>query len=385
MAGSTPVCSPCAGASAEGGFEPKVIKPPQKDTSTIRVGVIGAGANTRLRHIPGLLAIQGVSVVAVANRSLGSARAVAEQFHIPGITDDWRDILADPTIDAVCIGTWPVMHKTLTVAALQAGKHVLCEARMAMDAWEAKEMLDVARQHPNLVAQIVPSPMTLAYDATIQDIVKSGKLGRLTYISVRGVGQGFPDPPGALLHWRHSRERSGQNVLMMGILYEALERWVGGATRMVAMAQTVVKQRTDHETGVLVTTDVPDHVDVLATMACGAQAHMVFSAATGAAREPTTEFWLHGTEGTVHLDVDGQRLYLALRDGDEGGKLQEVQVPHEVRGHWRVEEEFIGAIRGQEPVRLTDFVTASRYMQFTTAVTQSCQSGQAVALPLAGL
>ena len=49
--------------------------------------------------------------------------------------------------------------------------------------------------------------------------------------------------------------------------------------------------------------------------ACGAQAHMVFSSVTGATREPASEFWLHGTEGTLHLDVDNGQLALALNSG----------------------------------------------------------------------
>lgn len=59
-------------------------------------------------------------------------------------------------------------------------------------------------------------------------------------------------------------------------------RWVGHATSVMAMGQTVVKMRTDPATGELRPADVPDHVDILAAMACGAQAHLVFSAVSGA-------------------------------------------------------------------------------------------------------
>ncbi|GAB4816230.1 hypothetical protein N2152v2_003276 [Parachlorella kessleri] len=139
------------------------------------------------------------------------------------VTDDWRAVLKDPEISAVVIGTWPYMHALLTIEALKAGKHVLCEARAAMDAREAHEMLRVSRQNPGLVVQIVPSPFTLPYDATIRDIIRSGKLGRLTYIEVRGVSSQYPDPPGAPMHFRQNREYSGLNILTMGIFYEALD------------------------------------------------------------------------------------------------------------------------------------------------------------------
>lgn len=79
--------------------------------------------------------------------------------------------------------------------------------RQAMNAGEAHQMLAAARACPDLTAQLVPSPLTLAWDAAVQDIVKSGRLGRLTYISVRGVGGGgFPDPPGAPLQWRQNAD-----------------------------------------------------------------------------------------------------------------------------------------------------------------------------------
>jgi hypothetical protein len=73
-----------------------------------------------------------------------------------------------------------------------------------------------------------------------------------------------------------------------------------------------------------------------------------------------------------------------------GGKrgdtaLQEIAVAPEKEGRWRVEDEFIGAIRGQEVIRYTDFATAVQYMEFTEAVARSAASGQMVSLPLAEL
>ena len=102
------------------------------ESSTLRVGVVGASANTRKFHIPGLQRQPGVEVVAVANRSLESGRRAASEFAIPRVVGHWRAITEDDGIDAVCIGTWPYLHAPVTIAALEAGKHVLCEARMAI-------------------------------------------------------------------------------------------------------------------------------------------------------------------------------------------------------------------------------------------------------------
>ena len=121
----------------------------------IKVGVIGAGDNTRVRHIPGLQAIEGVEIVSVCNRSRESSQRVADAMGIPQVYDDWRALIASDEINAVMIGTWPYMHCEMTCAALEAGKHVMCEARMAMNAAEAHTMLRASQSHPDLVAQIV--------------------------------------------------------------------------------------------------------------------------------------------------------------------------------------------------------------------------------------
>ena len=68
-----------------------------------------------------------------------------------------------------------------------------------------------------------------------------------------------------------------------------------------------------------------------------------------------------------------------------GGKFQEVEVATDKAGHWRVEEEFIAAIRGTEKIRRTSFTQGVRYMEFTHAVATSYQTGQAVRLPLTQL
>ena len=95
---------------------------------TIKVGVIGAGGNTTSRHIPGLQAIEGVEVVGVCNRSQESSQRVADQFGIPKTYGNWQDAIADGDTNAIVIGTWPYMHCRATIAALEADKHVMCEA-----------------------------------------------------------------------------------------------------------------------------------------------------------------------------------------------------------------------------------------------------------------
>ncbi len=343
---------------------------------TVRVGIVGAGNNTRVRHIPGLREVSGVEIVSVSNRSRESGERVAGQFEIPTVYDNWLELVESKDTNAICIGTWPYMHKTVTLAALENNKHVLCEARMAMNAREAHEMLDASRRKPHLVAQIVPSPMTFKVDPTIMELVSDGYLGDVLAIEIRVNQANFADYGGEL-HWRNNRDLSGYNILSMGIWYEALIRWVGPASKVMSMSKINVQNRRDESGGMQVVT-VPDHVDILCEMACGARAHLRFSAVTGLS--PAAEVWLFGSEGTLRLEGPPSLTLQGARRGDS--ELKEIAVPTEKQYGWRVEEEFISAIRGDEKVTRTPFDVGVQYMEFTEAVTRSSQTGQAVYLPL---
>lgn len=341
-------------------------------TKNISVGIIGAGANTTSKHIPGLQAIEGVDIVAVCNRSRESGQRVADQFGIPHVYEDWQALVHAPEVDAVMIGTWPYMHCRLTLAALEADKHVMCEARMAMNAEEAHRMLDAARMKPHLVAQIVPSPFTLRVDKTVKRLLAEGYLGDLLAVEVRAGGS-FLDKEGAM-HWRNDFDLSGFNIMSMGIWYEALLRWVGGAKNVAAMGKTYVNMRKNSD-GELKPVRIPEHIDLMGDLACGAQLHMQISSVSGLLGGP--EAYLFGSEGTIRFA--GNKLYGGQRGDDT---LAELEIPDNEAGGWRVEEEFINAIRGQEEITHTSFEDGVRYMEFTEAVTRSMQSGCTVALPL---
>ena len=341
---------------------------------SVRVGLIGAGRNTRDRHIPGFHGVEGVEVAAVANRSRESGQRVADSFNIPTVYDNWRELLEDDSLDAICIGTWPYMHATLTLAALEKDKHVLCEARMATNVREARAMVDASKAKPHLVTQIVPSPTTFRVDRLLQSMIAGGYLGDLMAVEVQVLGPDFVDTTSPL-HWRQDRSLSGYNILSMGIWYEAMIRWVGPATKVMAMTKVNVPHRLD-EDGNWQAVTIPDHVDILCELANGAQAHMRLSVISGLSRG--NEVWLYGSEGTIHLD---QRLNVyAGKRGD--AQLAEVPNPQENQDYWRVEEEFISAIQGKEQITRTPFSVGLHYMEWTEAVTRSAQTGQAIALPL---
>jgi predicted dehydrogenase len=340
--------------------------------SPLRVGIIGAGGNTRSRHIPGLQAIEGVTIAGVCNRSRESSQRVADEFGIPKIYDLWTDVVADPDIDAVVIGTWPHLHAPATIAALEAGKHVLCEARMAMNAREAHAMWEASRTRPHLTAQLVPAPFTFSVDRTVHRLLGEGFIGEVLAVEVRAGGS-FLDSQ-APISWRQDTDLSGYNIMSLGIWYETVLRWIGHSTRVTAMGKTFTKQRRD-DNGRLRAVRIPEHIDVISDLECGAQAHFQVSSVTGHAGG--TDIWLYGSKGTVRF-FDGK-----LWGGQRSDKdLHEIEIPDADRGTWRVEEEFINAIRGLEPVTHTKFADGVKYMEWTEAVGRSMAENRTINLPL---
>ncbi len=334
----------------------------------IRIGVIGAGQNTRKIHIPKLQALPEVEVLEVANRSTDSGKAAAEEFSIPHVRSSWREVATSGDIDAVVIGTWPYLHCEAACLALESGKHVLCEARMAMDAKEAGKMLAVSAKHPNLVAQLVPAPFTLGIDKAVADAIAGGKLGNLLYL--HADYQSAPlAPPGGTLHWRRNKKYTGMNTMALGIIYESVLRWLPLARWVRAIGKVFNDSARDPESGETVKVEVPDYLSIQMELKNGMAASYLITEA-GQYAAPSS-IHIFGERGTLKIELAQEsKLWHGSR---ESGKLEEVKIAPADQGSWRVEEEFINAIRGEEEIALTPFSTGVEYMKFTEAVYQSCQ------------
>src|SRR6266545_8135839 len=111
----------------------------------VRVGVIGTGFGANVQ-VPGFKCVSGVEVVAITSAHLDRAQAVAAQHAIPHAYDDYREMLRDLELDLVSVVSPPYLHHEMTLAALEAGAHVLCEKPFAMDLGEALAMRDAADQ-----------------------------------------------------------------------------------------------------------------------------------------------------------------------------------------------------------------------------------------------
>ncbi|HUG10327.1 MAG TPA: Gfo/Idh/MocA family oxidoreductase [Opitutaceae bacterium] len=342
---------------------------------TLRIGFVGAGGNTRARHLPLLKRIPGVELVAVANRTRESAAKVATEFGIARVEDDWRAVVEASDVDAVVIGTWPYLHAEVTIAALRAGKHVLTEARMARDAAEAGLMLAESRGHPALVAQIVPSPFSLDVDSTVADILERGEIGRIREVVLVHTTASVADSA-ARQTWRQDFELSGFNTLTLGIYYEIAQRWLRrDPETIIADAAVHTPSRPAVEGQGMAEIQIPDSVtfsgQYAADAAVFAPGARIVGHFSGVERgQPRNEVRVNGEKGTLRFDVGRQELFITTE-----GAEQTANVPAEARRGWRVEEDFVESIRTGAPVRLTDFASGLRYMRVTEAIWRSWSEG----------
>ncbi len=366
-----------------GGMEDEMKTVPSAQ-AIVRIGIIGAGGIVQRAQLPNFRQIRGCEVVAVANRSLASSQRVADAFNIPTAYANWKKLLEEESIDAVMIGTPPYMHRILTLEALAKGKHVLCQSRMAMNAREARDMLEAARRHPDLVCQVVVG----RGQGALKRLIEDGFLGELLSAEISRLGSdatlgGSPDRRrgfvelGADLHWRVDPDFNGFNIpLGLGSTYESMSRLLGRATRVMAMSKVHAPYRRAAD-GEMVSKGGLDHVDILYEVANGAQVHMRVSTTTGLAGGNQT--WLFGSEGTIH--VDGRRILGGRRSDSQ---LRGMPDPLEEPAPRRVgvEELFISTIQGTEENTTESLEIGVDYMEFSEAVHRSAQTGRAVNLPL---
>jgi predicted dehydrogenase len=236
-------------------------------------------------------------------------------------------------------------------------------------------MLNASRQRPDLVAQIVPSPFGMQFHDFVLGLLADGFLGELRELVVIGATDLWMNASQPL-HWRQETQFSGLNVLALGILHEAAMRWTPPTTRVFAQTALFETTRPRSQRSPKTNADIPDSVQIVTQLAGGARG--LYHLSGVALHGPGNQIHLYGSRGTIKLLVSPQEKLLIGRAGD--AELREPEIPAGQRGGWRVEAEFVGAIRGEEDVRFTDFATGVRYMEFTEAVHRSAAESRPVEL-----
>ena len=198
----------------------------------IGVGIIGAGGIANLAHIPGYKGLpEKARIVAVADVVGKVAEKAAKDHDIPMAFDNYEDLLALEEVEAVSICTPPVAHRSATVAALEAGKHVLCEKPMAMNAVEAQEMVDAAERTGKLLAIGFMSRFSSEAES-LKRLIESGELGDIYYgRAVYNRRRGIPS-------WGmfYSKEQNGGGSLIdVGVHVLDLALWLMGYPKPISV------------------------------------------------------------------------------------------------------------------------------------------------------
>ncbi len=203
---------------------------------TLRFGLVGVGGAAQISHIPALRKVEGVELVALCDRDPEKAQRVAQKFGVPRAADRLDTLLADPEIDAVDICTPNYLHRPMAVAALEAGKHVLCERPLARSADEAQAMVKAAKKADRELMCAVNHRFRA--DAQIlKKFVEKGELGRVFFAKagwLRLRTEWDSD------EWRRQKRESGGGVVMdLGFQMLDLALWILGSPRAEAVTASL--------------------------------------------------------------------------------------------------------------------------------------------------
>jgi len=318
---------------------------------TIRTGIIGASF-ARAAYLPALRTIDDVEVAAIASARLSSAQSAADQFGIPRVYDDWRRMLGEQEFDLVCIATPTVFHAPMTLAALDAGAHVLCEQPMAMNADESAAMLERAEALGLL--HIIGHELRFNPNRRkIKSLIDSGAIGNVRAMNMHNVSSTW----GAAA-WRRAgdwllrEEMGGGRLGASGShMIDMMRFWLGDIGAVSGQVATMTPERFDKDTGAPWRASADDHFSFTAEMRSGALCSVTVSFSGGHGAGSHTE--IDGSEGAIMLAESDEKLLVA-RAGEDYEEMtlrdRNADRPGIGKGIWNVSfvalmEELAAAIR----------------------------------------
>lgn len=213
-------------------------------TQKIRLGIIGTGF-AKLIQIPAFQTIPDVEIVSIASARLENAENVARQFNIPHWTDKWRETVERDDIDLISIVTPPNLHFEQVMLALDNNKHILCEKPMAMNAAEAKIMMEKA-QEKGVLNLIDHELRFLNGRRKAFEMLRNGEIGKVTHCKIlfRNGSRGTLD-----VRWNWWADANAGGGVLGAIGSHAIDtfRWILGAeiTDIFCLLKTNVKERYD--------------------------------------------------------------------------------------------------------------------------------------------
>ena len=318
---------------------------------TIRVGIIGASF-AREAYLPALRTIDDVELVAIASARLSSAQSAADQFGIPQVYDDWGRMIGEHEFDLVCIATPTVFHAPMTLAALKAGAHILCEKPMAMNMDESAKMLETAEARGKL--HIIGHELRFNPNRRkIKSLIDSGAIGDVLYLNIHNVSSTWGDQAWRRAgDWLLREDMGGGRLGASGShMIDLLRFWLGDIGAVSGQVATMAPERFDKDTGAPWRATADDHFSFTAEMRKGALCSVTVSFSGGQGSGNHTH--IIGSEGTIMLADSDEKLLVALA----GEEMQDMslhdtnsKLPGIGTGIWNVSfvalmEELTAAIR----------------------------------------
>jgi predicted dehydrogenase len=287
---------------------------------TIRTAVIGASF-ARAAYLPALKLIDDVEVVAIASARQSSAQSAADAFGIPHAYDDWQRMLAAHAVDLVCIATPTDTHAPMTLAALDAGAHVLCEKPMALHAGEARAMLDRAEA----LGRVHMIGHELRFNPNrrkIRDLIAQGALGTIRHASIANITPSWGDPASRPKDdwWSLAAHGGGRLGANGSHQIDLLRFWLGEIGALAGVAKTMVPHRVDKTTGEAWTATADDLAAFIAEMDSGAIVSVFMSGVARHNLDNVTQIF--GSEGTLLLSNTDEKLLYA-RPGEPFADISE--------------------------------------------------------------
>jgi predicted dehydrogenase len=221
-------------------------------------------------------------------------------------------------------------------------------------------MLAASKRYPAQVTMLCPPPFGMRADLLVKKLLAENRVGRPHHVRLQSFTGNYLNPD-APAHWRQKIEISGLNVLTLGIYVEVLHRWLGDITGVFARGKILQGNRQGYEV------IIPDVLNVLCSFENGAEGVLEFSGVD--AHAPGDRFEVYGDRGTLVYDFATDIVQFGKVDDP---KLHVVDLTPELETEWRVERDFIAAVKSKGRVRpQPDFEDGVRYMRVVQAVADS--------------
>ncbi len=215
-------------------------------TKKIRWGIISTGRIAR-KFAAATKLLPDAELVAVGSRSQDTADVFGDAHGVPRRHASYEDLVADPEVDAVYVATPHPFHRPNTVLALEAGKHVLCEKPLAVNAGEATEMVRVAREKGLFLMEAMWTRFLPVW-VDIKARLDSGELGGIASLQAN-FGVPMPADEARI----HEPGLAGGGLLDLGIYPISLASWLLGKPKTVSSWATMTKTNVDERTAMLFT------------------------------------------------------------------------------------------------------------------------------------